>query len=153
MNRLNPLYILGLFLTLLFISFLSLSNEKKAYFEKIDQVNQLQQKAQEYKALTSYWKNETFINKTIDEIMKNSMFKNEQITKTVLKEVVILKIESSNSQVLDLTSTIPSSLWVTQKRGAATGTTSASPFCSSILKLGIFLLQTIHFLFSLIFII
>ena len=101
MNRLNPLYILGLFLTLLFISFFSLSNEKKAYFEKIDQVNQLQQKAQEYKALTSYWKNETFINKTIDEIVKNSMFKNEQITKTASKDSVILKIESSNPQVLD----------------------------------------------------
>lgn len=101
MNRLNPLYILGLLLTLLFISFFSLSNEKKAYFEKIDQVNQLQQKAQEYKALTSYWKNEAFVNKTIDEIMKNSMFKNEQITKTASKEGVILKIESSNPQVLD----------------------------------------------------
>jgi hypothetical protein len=101
MNRLNPLYILGLLLTLLFISFFSLSNEKKAYFEKIDQVNQLQQKAQEYKALTSYWKNEAFVNKTIDEIVKNSMFKNEQITKTASKEGVILKIESSNPQVLD----------------------------------------------------
>ena len=101
MNRLNPLYIVGLFLTLLFISFFSLSNEKKSYFEKIDQVNQLQQKAQEYKYLTSYWKNEVFVNKTIDEIMKNSMFKNEQITKTASKDSVILKLESSNPQVLD----------------------------------------------------
>ena len=101
MNRLNPLYILGLFLTLFFISFFSLSNEKKSYFEKIDQVNQLQQKAQEYKYLTSYWKNEVFVNKTIDEIMKNSMFKNEQITKTASKDGVILKLESSNPQVLD----------------------------------------------------
>jgi hypothetical protein len=101
MNRLNPLYIVGLFLTLLFISFFSLSNEKKSYFEKIDQVNQLQQKAQEYKYLTSYWKNEAFVNKTIDEIIKNSMFKNEQITKTASKDSVILKLESSNPQVLD----------------------------------------------------
>ena len=88
-------------MTLLFISFFSLSNEKKSYFEKIDQVNQLQQKAQEYKYLTSYWKNEAFVNKTIDEIMKNSMFKNEQITKTASKDSVILKLESSNPQVLD----------------------------------------------------
>lgn len=51
--------------------------------------------------MTSYWKNEAFVNKTIDEIVKNSMFKNEQITKTASKEGVILKIESSNPQVLD----------------------------------------------------
>ena len=33
--------------------------------------------------------------------MKNSMFKNEQITKTASKDSVILKLESSNPQVLD----------------------------------------------------
>lgn len=101
MNRLNPLYIILLFLTVVFISFVSLSNEKKVYLEKIEESKQLQQKAQEYKAMTSYWKNENFINRTVEEILKNSMFKNEQITKTSLKDSIKIKIESSNPQVLD----------------------------------------------------
>ena len=101
MNRLNPLYLVVLFLTLVFISFFSLSNEKKLYLEKVDESRLFEQKASEYQSLISYWKNEKFINKTIDEILKNSLFKNEQITKTASKESIKIKIESSNPQVLD----------------------------------------------------
>lgn len=101
MNRLNPLYLVLLFLTLVFISFFSLSNEKKLYLEKVNESRLFEQKASEYQSLISYWKNEKFINKTIDEILKNSLFKNEQITKTASKESIKIKIESSNPQVLD----------------------------------------------------
>ena len=101
MNRLNPLYLVLLFLTLVFISFFSLLNEKKLYLEKVDESRLFEQKASEYQSLISYWKNEKFINKTIDEILKNSLFKNEQITKTASKESIKIKIESSNPQVLD----------------------------------------------------
>lgn len=101
MNRLNPLYLVLLFLTLVFISFFSLLNEKKLYLEKVDESRLFEQKASEFQSLISYWKNEKFINKTIDEILKNSLFKNEQITKTASKESIKIKIESSNPQVLD----------------------------------------------------
>ena len=101
MNRLNPLYLILLSLTIVFVSFFSLLNEKKSYLEKVDESKLLQQKASEYRSFISYWKDEKFINKTIDDILKNSLFKNEQITKTTSKESIRIKIESSNQQVLD----------------------------------------------------
>lgn len=101
MNRLNPLYIILLLLTIVFISFFSLSNEKSLYLEKVKETKMIEEKALEYKAMTSYWRNENFINKTVDEILKSSMFKNVQIIKTSSKDSIKIKIESSNPQVLD----------------------------------------------------
>lgn len=101
MNRLNPLYLILLFITIVFLSFYSTSNKKELYFEKVLEVKNLQQKALEFKTLTNTWINEKFVNNTLDEILKSSMFKNEQIIKTVTKESVKIKIESSNPQILD----------------------------------------------------
>lgn len=101
MNRLNPLYLIMLFLTLVFISFYSLSNEKKAYFEKINELNDLELKAKEYSTLSTQWKNEKFVNKTLDDILKNSMFKNEKIIKVENKENIKVRIESANPSILD----------------------------------------------------
>ena len=101
MKRLNPLYILILFLTLVVVSFVLVIKEKDVYMQKIKDMNTLEVKAKEYKNLSQFWKNQKFIEKTIDEILKNSMLKNEKITKTSTKESIKIKIESSNPQVLD----------------------------------------------------
>jgi preprotein translocase subunit SecF len=90
-----------LFITLVFISFFYLSNEKKAYHEKIKELNELEIKAKEYITLSTQWKNEKFVNKTLDEILKNSMFKNEKIVKVENKESIKIKFESTNSYALD----------------------------------------------------
>lgn len=101
MKRLNPLYIVLLFLTLVVVSFVLVIKEKDIYMQKIKDMNTLEVKAKEYKNLSQFWKNQKFIEKTIDEILKNSMLKNEKITKTSTKESIKIKIESSNPQVLD----------------------------------------------------
>lgn len=101
MTRINPLYIILLFLTLFFISFYLLSKQKEVYLEKSLQTIQLEIKAKEYKDLSNSWKNEKFINKTLDEILKNSIFKNEKIVKTVTKESIKIKIETTDSRILD----------------------------------------------------
>ena len=101
MNRLNPLYIILLLFTVLFISFFSLINIKKIYSEKLEETNEIQIKAKEYNSLVSYWKNEKFIQKTLDEILKNPLFKNENIVKTETKESIKIRIETPNSQILD----------------------------------------------------
>ena len=101
MTRINPLYIILLFLTLFFISFYLVSNQKKLYLEKSLETIQLETKAKEYKDLSNSWKNEKFINKTLDEILKNSIFKNEKIVKTATKESIKIKIETTDSRVLD----------------------------------------------------
>lgn len=101
MTRINPLYIILLFLTLFFISFFLVSNQKKLYLEKSLETIQLETKAKEYKDLSNSWKNEKYINKTLDEILKNSIFKNEKIVKTATKESIKIKIETTDSRVLD----------------------------------------------------
>ena len=102
MNRLNPLYIILLFVTIAFLSFYSISNEKKLYSEKVDEVKTLQTKALEFKSLVNTWTNEKYINNTLDEIFKLPIFANQQVTKIVTKEAIKIKIESTNPQVLDL---------------------------------------------------
>lgn len=101
MNRLNPLYIIMFFLTLVFISFFSLSNEKKNYFEKTKELKDLELKAKEYSTLSTQWKNEKFVNKTLDEILKNSIFKNEKIVKIENKESIKIRIETNNNELLE----------------------------------------------------
>ena len=101
MNRLNPLYIILLFTTILFLSFYTTSNEKSLYLEKINEVKNLQTKALEFKSLVNSWTNEKYINSTLDEILKAQIFVNQQVTKTATKEAIKIKIESANPQVLD----------------------------------------------------
>lgn len=101
MNRLNPLYIILLFATILFLSFYTTSNEKSLYLEKINEVKNLQTKALEFKSLVNSWTNEKYINSTLDEILKAQIFVNQQVTKTATKEAIKIKIESTNPQVLD----------------------------------------------------
>lgn len=101
MNRLNPLYVILLFITITFISFYSSSNEKSLYSEKIEEAKNLQIKALEFKNLVNSWTNEKYINSTLNEILKSQVFENQQIIKTVTKENIKIRIESTNPQVLD----------------------------------------------------
>ncbi len=102
MNRLNPLYVILLFITITFISFYSSSNEKSLYSEKIEEAKNLQIKALEFKNLVNSWTNEKYINSTLNEILKSQVFENQQIIKIATKENIKIKIESANQQVLDV---------------------------------------------------
>ena len=101
MNRLNPLYIILLFVTFAFLSFYISSNQKESYLEKLNEVKTLQAKALEFKSLVNTWTNEKYINNTLDEILKSQIFANQQITRTATKESIKIKIQSINPQVLD----------------------------------------------------
>lgn len=101
MNRLNPLYVILLFVTMTFLSFYWTSNEKKSYSEKINEAKDLQTKAFEFKNLVNSWTNEKYINSTLDEILKSQILVNQQITKTVTKENIKIRIESTTPYVLD----------------------------------------------------
>ena len=101
MNRLNPLYVILLFITITFISFYLFSNEKSLYSEKIEEAKNLQIKALEFKNLVNSWTNEKYINSTLNEILKSQVFENQQIIKTATKENIKIRIESTNPQVLD----------------------------------------------------
>ncbi len=101
MSRLNPLYIILLFVTITFLSFYISSKQKDVYFEKIDETKFLQTKALEFKSLVNTWTNEKYINNTLDEILKAPLFANLQITRTATKQMIKIKIDSTNPVVLD----------------------------------------------------
>ncbi|MGJ0372894.1 hypothetical protein NG764_10790 [Aliarcobacter cryaerophilus] len=102
MNRINPLYVVGLSIVLVIISFIYLSNEKVFYNTKVEQLNELEIKFKEYYEVSTYWKNEKYVKETIDHILSNSSFSNENINKVVTKEHIKLKLESSSEQTLDI---------------------------------------------------
>lgn len=102
MNRLNPLYIILLFITIVFLSFYSISNEKNAYYKKVEETKQLEIKALEFKNSVNAWTNEKYVNNILDEILKSQIFAKEQITRSVTKELIKIKIDSANPEILDI---------------------------------------------------
>ncbi|MCG3684464.1 hypothetical protein [Aliarcobacter butzleri] len=101
MNRINPLYIIGLFLVLVLISFISLSNQKNLFYNKKNQLSDLEIRFKEYYDISNFWKNEKYINETIDEILNSSLLKDEDIVKIVTKDNIKLKLETASEQNLD----------------------------------------------------
>lgn len=102
MNRLNPLYIILLFITIVFLSFYSISNGKKNYYKKVEETKELESKALEFKNSVNAWTNEKYVNNILDEILKSQIFTKEQISKSSTKELIKIKIDSTNPEVLDI---------------------------------------------------
>ncbi|MDD2888430.1 MAG: hypothetical protein PHY66_11540 [Aliarcobacter sp.] len=102
MNRLNPLYIILLFITIVFLSFYSISNEKNAYSKKVEEARELEIKALEFKNLVNAWTSEKYINSTLDEISKSQIFVKETISRSSTKELIKIRIDSANLEVLDI---------------------------------------------------
>ena len=94
-------WVILLFVTFAFLSFYTSSNQKEAYIEKLNEVKNLQIKALEFRNLVNTWRNEKYINSTLDEILRSQIFANQQITRTSTKEAIKIRIHSVNPQVLD----------------------------------------------------
>ena len=101
MNRINPLYLIALSLTIVFISFYLLNNEKISFIEKKDELSSIKQKAKEYKSYKDSWRNEKFVDKTLNSILKNRQFFNQKVLRAKTKNSVKVKIQSSNQKILN----------------------------------------------------
>lgn len=101
MKRLNPLYLISLFITIVIISVFLLQQEKINFKEKNQELLDYKVKAKEYKSLKESWTNEKFVNSSLEQILKNKMFANQKITKSNTNELIKLKIESDDSKILD----------------------------------------------------
>lgn len=101
MKRLNPLYIISLFITILVISIFLLNEEKNILKEKTEELNAIQLKTKEYTSLKNSWNNEKYANDTLDLILKNKIFSNQKILKASTNELIKLKIESDDPKILD----------------------------------------------------
>jgi hypothetical protein len=101
MNRINPLYLIALTLTVLFISLYLLNNERNLFIEKKDELNLIKQKAKDYKSYKEAWSNEVFVSKTLDKILKNRQFSNQKVLRAKTKNSIKVKIQSSNQNILN----------------------------------------------------
>ncbi|MCP4971842.1 MAG: hypothetical protein GY932_14755 [Arcobacter sp.] len=101
MNRLNPIYILALVLTLLVITFVVVDNKKSEFKSTYINYKNINLKAKDFSRYKQTWFNEKEILRKIDSIIKNSSFRNEKILKTQNSNIVRIKINSSNPRVLN----------------------------------------------------
>lgn len=101
MKRLNPLYLVLLSCTILFVSFYSLNEKKKEFIQESKNYDLISTKAKEYKNLKANWDNEKFVNKTLDNILKNRSFKNQKLLRVKTKKSIKIKLESKDQKVLN----------------------------------------------------
>lgn len=101
MKRLNPLYLIALFFTITFISFFLLNSKKEQYKVDFLEYENLKEISKEYKNLTQQYKNEKYVNETLDLILKNKLFSNQKILRTKTNDVIKLRIESNDGNILD----------------------------------------------------
>ena len=101
MNRINPLYLIELTLTILLISLYSLNNEKKSFIEKKDELILIKQKSKDYKSYKESWNNESFVDKTLDDILKSRQFSNQKVLRAKTKDSIKVKIQSTDQNILN----------------------------------------------------
>ena len=101
MNRLNPLYIIGLFLTILFISFYLLSTSKDEFLNKNIEYLNMDKNAKDYKSFQSTWNNKVYVNNTLNQILKNKIYTNLKILRVETKNSIKLKVTSSDEKILN----------------------------------------------------
>ena len=101
MNRLNPLYVIALAFTVVFVSFFLLKEELKLYKQNNSEFNTIQVKAKEYKDYKNSWDNKTFVNKTLNQILRSSSFKKQKVLRVDTQTAVKVKMISENPRVLN----------------------------------------------------
>lgn len=101
MNKINPLYILALMLTLVLLSFQQLNEQKNSFYEKAKEFESLKAKAKEYRNLSNSWANKQNSINTINQIVNSSKFRKHKILKVETQKNLKVKIESKDSKVLN----------------------------------------------------
>lgn len=101
MNKINPLYLILLMFTFVYISFEILSQTKENFIEKSKEYNSVKQKAKEFKELNNSWANKNRTIRTINQITNSPKFRKHKILKVETQKNIKLKIESMDSKVLN----------------------------------------------------
>jgi len=101
MNRINPLYILALFLVLALYSFTVVKDKEQDFLSHNAEFNQLLTKAKEYKKLKSNNIDRNKVIKTINQITTDSRFKKAKITTNKSKKSISLKIKTDDFRLLN----------------------------------------------------
>ena len=90
MNKINPLYVLALFITLLLISFVQLNNTKKELVKNTNEFNHFKEDVLKYKSLKKVWKN-----KDVQKLVSSISKLDSSIETKEYKRKIILSLNSS----------------------------------------------------------
>ena len=101
MNKINPLYILALFLTLFIISIFLLNQKKYEHKDVVGEYAKIKVLSNEFKDYKDIWFKKESLENTINKLINNSIFKKEKILKVKIKNGYKIKIESANQKTLD----------------------------------------------------
>ena len=101
MNRINPLYILALFLVLSLYSFTVVKAKEQEFVVHNGEFNQFLLKAKEYKSLKSNNIDKNKVIKTINRITTDSRFKKAKISTSKSKKSISLKIQTDDFRLLN----------------------------------------------------
>ena len=98
MNKINPLYLLFLFIVLAFVSFFTLELKKHEVKKSFDSLKVFSKTANEYSLIKNVWLNKNKIKRDINSLLRN--FKKEGIIKVELVDSIKIKLESKNEERL-----------------------------------------------------
>ena len=98
MNKINPLYLLFLFVLLTFVSFFTLELNKHEVNKSFDSLKVFSKTANEYSLIKNVWLNKNKIKRDINSLLRN--FKKEGIIKVELVDSIKIKLESKNEERL-----------------------------------------------------
>ncbi|AXH12181.1 hypothetical protein [Halarcobacter bivalviorum] len=100
MNRINPLYILVLLLTLFLISFNIYLNKKDEYSKLLSEKRVIEIKAKNFNQYKNNWFDNGKIERKIETILKLKEFETEKISKILNKKSVKIVLESKDTRKL-----------------------------------------------------
>ncbi len=98
MNKINPLYLLFLFIVLAFVSFFTLELKKHEVKKSFDSLKVFSKTANEYSLIKNVWLNKNKIKRDINSLLRN--FRKEGIIKVELVDSIKIKLESKNEERL-----------------------------------------------------
>lgn len=98
MNKLNPLYILFLFVVITFLSFYTLNQKKDLYEKSNENLENFTIMAKNYNEIKNSWLNAKKIENRIESIKRS--FKNEKILSVRLKDSIKIKYETKDTKKL-----------------------------------------------------
>lgn len=94
-NKINPVYILAFFTTIMLISFLNLNSAKQELNKQIDGYDNFKKSAYEYSRLKKIWQNGSVSEKKINKIV--SKYKDIEYKNYSSKYVLSLKSNDTNT--------------------------------------------------------
>lgn len=101
MSRINPFYLITLFLLLFILSLFSLNKEKESLKNIENEKKELYKLSQEYKDYKNSWFDKKQIEQRVSRIIKSITFKDEKILTSQTKNIIKIKIESQNEKILE----------------------------------------------------